>query len=115
MSKLGQARQEKISQADWNETNFETIDNWDKVSYPSRLRQTSRNQTALRDLSGHTEPSEFDGGGVLLARKQHAMGLEVSVNDVIGMAVSQSIQDLSQIMAARNITHCQICKDKHEK
>lgn len=108
------ARQEKVYQADWNETIFETNDNKYKVRYLSRLRQTSRNQATLRNLSGHTEPPEFDGGWVLLARKQHTVGLEVSVNDVIGMAVSQRIQDLSQVMAARNITRCQICKDEHD-
>lgn len=30
------------------------------------------------------------------------------MNDVIGMAVSQRIQDLSQVMAARNITRCRM-------
>ena len=42
-------------------------------------------------LYGHTEPPELDGGAVLLAGQEDAVRLDVSMDDVIVVAILQSL------------------------
>ena len=43
------------------------------------------------ELDRHAEAAELDRGGVLLAGQQHAVGLDVAVDDVVVVAVLQRL------------------------
>ena len=43
------------------------------------------------ELYRHAEAAELDRGGVLLAGQQHAVGLDVAVDDVVVVAVLQRL------------------------
>ena len=63
-----------------------------------RRSQTSGYKTRLWNLSSHPESPEFDRCRVLFAGQQHTVGLQVTVNNVVGMAVPYCVQNLSQIV-----------------
>ena len=45
-------------------------------------------------LDRHAEAAELDRGGVLLAGQQHAVGLDVAVDDVVVVAVLQRLNTM---------------------
>ena len=47
---------------------------------------------AARQLDRHPEPAQLHRGAVLLARQQHAVRLDVAVDDVVIVAVLQRLQ-----------------------
>ena len=54
-----------------------------------------------RQLNGHSETAELDRGRVLLAGQQNAVRLNVTVNDVVLMAVLKRQKDLPHVVAEK--------------
>merc|ERR1712079_891911 len=55
-----------------------------------------------KQLNGHSETAELDRGRVLLAGQQNAVRLNVTVNDVVLMAVLKRQKDLPHVVAEKN-------------
>ena len=55
-----------------------------------------------RQLNGHSETAEFDRGRVCFAGQQNAVRLNVTVNDVVLMAVLKRQKDLPHVVAEKN-------------
>ena len=54
-----------------------------------------------RQLNGHSETAKLDRGRVLLAGQQNAVRLNVTVNDVVLMAVLKRQKDLTHVVAEK--------------
>ena len=54
-----------------------------------------------RQLNGHSETAKLDRGRVLLAGQQNAVRLNVTVNDVVLMAVLKRQKDLPHVVAEK--------------
>ena len=55
-----------------------------------------------RQLNGHSETTKLDRGRVLFAGQQNAVRLNVTVNDVVLMAVLKRQKDLTHVVAKKN-------------
>ena len=55
-----------------------------------------------RQLNGHSETTKLDRGRVLFAGQQNAVRLNVTVNDVVLMAVLKRQKDLPHVVAEKN-------------
>lgn len=73
-----------------------------RTNYSERIiTRRSGGRLPARELDGHPEAAQLDGGGVLPAGQEHAVRLHVAVDYVILVAVAQRLQYLAHIVAEK--------------
>ena len=79
----------------------------DEVAVRELEPLTCGDEAAVRELERGAEAAEFDWRRVVAAGKQHAVWLEVAVDDVVTVAVAQRLQDLLHVVAEKH--RCTLC------
>lgn len=73
-----------------------------------------RRGMSIRQLDGDAESPQLYRCRILFGRQQDALRFDIPMNDVVLVAISQRLQDLSHIMAGKFTPNVQIRFDRRE-